>query len=284
MPCGGDQVDYIRCMHWRCGSLGKRVISQSETSEIRKTWTSQDGPRSGDDYASVALLDAATALLSKRRPDIPGRLSCQSVWPCSAGGYRALRRAGSSPAFAEQSWTFLAERTAGAPKTALRAGRRMRRHFACLRSSMTICRFWSIPSSANSTSAASIFACSSIRCLPSSAIPPASWSTSKAPRTVGGPRESLIHLHVEGAAECGTAARSSRARSHPRRCARLRRRTGSPCWRGFASVIAELRTNPPPLPVDEIAEAIQFLEWIADENFTLLGARDLCFTDNEDVA
>ncbi len=31
----------------------------------------QDIPRGGDDYASVALIDAATALLAKRKPDIP---------------------------------------------------------------------------------------------------------------------------------------------------------------------------------------------------------------------
>ncbi len=46
-------------------------------------------------------------------------------------------------------------------------------------------------------------------------------------------------------------------------------------------VIADLRTSPPPLPVEEIAEAIQFLEWMADDNFTLLGARDYAFTDDE---
>ena len=46
----------------------------------------------------------------------------------------------------------------------------------------------------------------------------------------------------------------------------------------IAGIIADLRSNPPPLPVDEIAEAIQFLEWIADDNFTLLGARDYSFT------
>ena len=27
-------------------------------------------------------------------------------------------------------------------------------------------------------------------------------------------------------------------------------------------VIEELKANPPPLPVDDIAEAIQFLEWL----------------------
>ena len=31
----------------------------------------QDIPRRGGDYSSVALIDAATVLLNKRRPDIP---------------------------------------------------------------------------------------------------------------------------------------------------------------------------------------------------------------------
>ena len=36
----------------------------------------------------------------------------------------------------------------------------------------------------------------------------------------------------------------------------------------------ELKTNPPPLPVDEIAEAIQFLQWLLADNFTFLGVRN----------
>ncbi|MGI9357170.1 MAG: NAD-glutamate dehydrogenase, partial [Rhizobiaceae bacterium] len=39
-------------------------------------------------------------------------------------------------------------------------------------------------------------------------------------------------------------------------------------------VIVEFRTNPPPVPAGDIAEAIQFLEWICDNNFTLLGLRE----------
>jgi glutamate dehydrogenase len=39
-------------------------------------------------------------------------------------------------------------------------------------------------------------------------------------------------------------------------------------------VVAELQNNPPPLPVDEIAEAIQFLQWLLANNFTFLGLRD----------
>src|SRR5262249_56655315 len=37
--------------------------------------------------------------------------------------------------------------------------------------------------------------------------------------------------------------------------------------------VTELKENPPPLPVDEIAEAIQFLQWLLAENFTFLGVR-----------
>ncbi|MDD9911250.1 MAG: NAD-glutamate dehydrogenase [Ahrensia sp.] len=39
-------------------------------------------------------------------------------------------------------------------------------------------------------------------------------------------------------------------------------------------IIVEFRTNPPPAPAADIAEAIQFLEWICDNNFTLLGLRE----------
>ena len=46
-------------------------------------------------------------------------------------------------------------------------------------------------------------------------------------------------------------------------------------------MIAELKTNPPPVPVDDIAEAIQFLEWLAANNFTLLGVRDYALDGKE---
>ena len=46
-------------------------------------------------------------------------------------------------------------------------------------------------------------------------------------------------------------------------------------------VVADLQTTPPPLPADEIAEAIQFLQWLAADNFTLLGARDYAYAGEE---
>ena len=48
-------------------------------------------------------------------------------------------------------------------------------------------------------------------------------------------------------------------------------------WRAMlsriAELIADLKTNPPPLPVAEIAEAIQFLEWLMLDNYVFLGMR-----------
>ena len=35
------------------------------------------------------------------------------------------------------------------------------------------------------------------------------------------------------------------------------------------------------MPVDDIAEAIQFLEWLLADNFTLLGVRDYSFTEQD---
>lgn len=48
-------------------------------------------------------------------------------------------------------------------------------------------------------------------------------------------------------------------------------------WGGMRARIAEAvhayRSNPPPLPSDETAEAIAFLDWIAADNFIFLGSR-----------
>jgi glutamate dehydrogenase len=41
-----------------------------------------------------------------------------------------------------------------------------------------------------------------------------------------------------------------------------------------AEAIHAYRTNPPPLPADEVAEALAFLDWLAHDNFTFLGIRE----------
>jgi len=44
------------------------------------------------------------------------------------------------------------------------------------------------------------------------------------------------------------------------------------------ATIESYKETPPPIPVDDLAEAIQFLEWLRDDNFTLLGMRDYAYS------
>src|SRR6266566_6915761 len=99
-----------------------------------------------------------------------------------------------------------------------------------------------------------------------------------------GERESLIHFHIgrldadadrqkliEGLAKtlndvraCVTDWRAMRAR--------------------VEQAIKTYRSNPPPLPIDEIAEANQFLQWLCADNFTFLGLREYRFSSDTDAS
>jgi glutamate dehydrogenase len=93
-----------------------------------------------------------------------------------------------------------------------------------------------------------------------------------------GTRESFIHIHVERVAD--DARRAEIVQSLEQVLAQVR--VAVQDWRLMTArvegVIKELKSNPPPVPVDDVAEAIQFLEWLAADNFTLLGVRDHAFT------
>jgi glutamate dehydrogenase len=96
-----------------------------------------------------------------------------------------------------------------------------------------------------------------------------------------GRRESFIHVHIDGlhdeAAMADLASSLEDILGDVRLCVQD--------WQAMLGrareAIADLRKNPPPLPVEEIAEAVQFLEWLAGDNFTLLGSRDYAYTDDE---
>ena len=45
-------------------------------------------------------------------------------------------------------------------------------------------------------------------------------------------------------------------------------------------VVMGYKSSPPSLPVDELAEGIQFIDWVLDDNFTFLGVRDYKFIDD----
>ena len=101
----------------------------------------------------------------------------------------------------------------------------------------------------------------------------------KGARKGDGQRESFIHIHIEGV-DAARRAEIVRALEDVLADVRVSVRDWRAMLARVSEVTAELRGNPPPLAADEIAEAIQFLQWVATDNFTLLGARDYRFTES----
>jgi glutamate dehydrogenase len=241
----------------------------------------QDVPRGGDDYASVALIDAATALLAKRKRDIPedflAKLFGLAV-PEDIERYSADELAG----IAEKSWAFLAECEAGLPKIRFEpaATARTVSVLEIINDDMPFL-VDSVVGELNSRGldirlfVHPVFIVE--RDLAGRLV------NFKGSRTVGGQRESFIHLHVEGMNDAAQRTEIVGALESILADVRVCVQDWQSMLARARGIIADLRTNPPPLSVEEIAEAIQFLEWMADENFTLLGARDYVFTDGDDV-
>ena len=103
----------------------------------------------------------------------------------------------------------------------------------------------------------------------------------EAGRDGAGRRESFIHIHIDGLADA--AAREDLAAALEAILTEVRVSVADwqPSLARVRELIADLRQNPPPLPAPDIAEAIQFLEWLAGDNFTLLGARDYTYTNDD---
>ena len=95
-----------------------------------------------------------------------------------------------------------------------------------------------------------------------------------------GQRESFIHIHVDGLDDEAARADVVHALEGVLADVRVSVQDWRPMLARASDIIADLRSNPPPLPAAEIAEAIQFLEWLAADNFILLGARDYDFKSN----
>ena len=104
--------------------------------------------------------------------------------------------------------------------------------------------------------------------------------------TIGGPgagaRQSFIHLHVDGLDDEAACADLTKALEAILAEVRLAVVDWRPMLDRVNGIVADLKTNPPPLPVDELAEAIQFLQWLLADNFTFLGVRNYRF-ENDDL-
>ncbi len=93
----------------------------------------------------------------------------------------------------------------------------------------------------------------------------------------GATRESLIHIHMERIDD--RAARTRLVQGLERVYTDVQRAVVDfkPMRMRIAEAIEDYKISPPPLPADEVSEAIAFLEWIVADNFTILGARTYRF-------
>lgn len=104
------------------------------------------------------------------------------------------------------------------------------------------------------------------------------------PERAKGTRESLIHLHItrlDAEADRQKLIDGlTRTLNDVRACVTD--------WRAMRGRVEEaiktFSSNPPPLPIDEVAEANQFLQWLCADNFTFLGVREYRFSPDSDAS
>src|SRR6266702_4134385 len=104
------------------------------------------------------------------------------------------------------------------------------------------------------------------------------------PEGAKGERESLIHLHI--ARLDADADRQKLIDGLTRTLNDVRACVTD--WRAMHArveqAIMTFRSNPPPLPIDEVAEANQFLQWLCANNLTFLGLREYRFSPDSDAS
>jgi glutamate dehydrogenase len=239
----------------------------------------QNIPRPQDRAANQTLIGEAAALVAGRWRDFPpdffdalfGRAT-----PDDLERYRPEELA----AIGEQAWTFISERKPGAAKIAFTPAR-LTPDVAVLEILNDDMPFL-VDSILGELSERGL----DIRLLVHPVLTVERDDTGrltafKGARKGEGRRESFIHVHVQGIEDAAQRADIVHALEDVLADVRV----GVQDWRATLArvqeVAAELKANPPPLPADEVAEAIQFLQWIAADNFTLLGARDYAYSDSE---
>jgi glutamate dehydrogenase len=240
----------------------------------------------GEDRAARVRIDAAAKLLRGGKSEVPddfvGLLFGRAA-PEDLIGYHAAELA----VLAREAWGFIAARKAGAPKIRLEPPQASDGEHLKSVSVIEIVND-DMPFLVDSVMAELTERGLAPRLV---AHPILAVSRDKAGKLTSAPaeagrnkdetRESFIHVHVARVedAERATAVVQGleQVLAEVRRCVQDWR----PMVRRVNDVIQDLKANPPPLPVDDIAEAIQFLEWVAADNFTLLGVRDYTLTGKE---
>src|SRR5262249_41104550 len=96
-------------------------------------------------------------------------------------------------------------------------------------------------------------------------------------------RESFIHVHVERIDDEARKTRIVKALGDALTEVHLAVSHWRPMLDRVGEVIADLKTNPPPLPAAEVSEAVEFLQWLLADNFTFLGVRGDSYDDTTGI-
>ncbi|MGH6770757.1 MAG: NAD-glutamate dehydrogenase [Xanthobacteraceae bacterium] len=96
-------------------------------------------------------------------------------------------------------------------------------------------------------------------------------------------RESFIHIHVERITDDTRRDELIAAIEKVLADVRVTVRDWREMVTRVSALVGELKANPPPLPKEEIDEAITFLDWLLGDHFTFLGVREYVFTAGEDA-
>ncbi|MGO8925164.1 MAG: NAD-glutamate dehydrogenase [Xanthobacteraceae bacterium] len=242
----------------------------------------QANPAGGDQSGGLALVAAAARLLAERKSAVPeafvGKLFALAA-PEDLRHCGAVELAN----IAEQSWSFLAERRPGAPKIRFEplAGARGVAVLEIVNDDMPFL-VDSVVGELNSRGLEIRSFVHPVFLVRRDAA--GRLVEFEAPHAPDARRESFIHFHVDEADDPAQRAAVVHALNDILAEVRVSVQDWQPMLTRGRDVIAELETKPPPLASEEIVEAVAFLHWMAEENFTLLGARDYVFTNDEILA
>jgi len=96
-------------------------------------------------------------------------------------------------------------------------------------------------------------------------------------------RESFIHIHIERISGSGGRARLAKRLEIVLKEIRLAVSDWSAMMDRVGKVVHEYKQVPPPIPVDELAESLEFLNWLIDGHFIFLGIRQYRFEGGADT-
>ncbi len=232
-------------------------------------------PGSEEDGAARIVIEQASASLGRRRRDIPATFIAQMYGRAVP---EDVVRYGPEDlsALAERAYDFIAERAPGAPKIRCET---VPLAASADRKAVTVVEIVNddMPFLVDSVMGEIADRRLNVR-LVAHPVFGVRRKDSKlialdAPDSADSTRESFIHIHL--------VPMEDKARDELMRALQIvlgEVRLAVQDWRAMLdrvnAIVMDLKTNPPPLRVDEIAEAIQFLQWLLADNFTFLGVRD----------